>query len=101
MFANLATQNHRTAPHLHDPVGKFENKWLVRGLVRLTVMMNTYLYSVFHAREECDGLNWEEYFDNTENLYFSLRWLADYRNLFWLWVLYWVCWFIYWIGMHM
>lgn len=84
-----------------DPVCTFENRCLVRVLVRATVEWNRVLFCAVHSKEEQEGLNWEEYFDDTANLYVNLRWFADYRHLFWLWLFFMVCWFIYRIGMHM
>lgn len=74
----------------------------MRRLVDLTVWVNTLLFRVQHTTDGLwQGVNWEVYCQDPENLYVNLRWAADYRNLFWLFVFFMFCKFVYWVGMHL
>lgn len=74
---------------------------LARVLIQLTIWVNRFILVVQGKEKELEGVDLEQYFDDPEHLIVNLRWFADYRNLFWLFVFYQFCRFIYWVGMQL
>lgn len=101
LFDGVATQRQREPAKLSDPVTRFENVIVVRGLVRLTRWANWALMEAMGRGRELEGVDWEEYFDQPEHVIVNLRWLGDVRNVVWLILFFQFCRVVYWIGMHL
>ena len=89
LFEWVATQQQRDKRPLFEPLNRFEVPLVTRWLVKVTVVVNTWIYCLLHG--ETERLNWEVFFDNPENLYISLRWLGDFRSWIWMAVFWGLC----------
>ena len=97
----MATRRQRRPVRLCDPVNRFENVVVVRGLVKATMWVNWMLLVALGREREVEGVDWEEYFNDPEHVMVNLRWLGDVRNVVWLILFLQFCRVVYWIGMHL